>query len=61
MDNFTRAFSDNQFWVSLGFTLKYTLLITPILIVGGYLLALLTSPNFSLRRVTRADASSSRS
>ena len=40
--NFTRAFSDDQFWVSLMFSLKYTLLITPILMVGGYLLALLT-------------------
>ena len=39
--NFERAFADDQFWVSLGYTLKYTLLITPILMVGGYLLALL--------------------
>lgn len=54
LNNFTRAFSDNQFWVSLGYTLKYTLLITPILMVGGYLLALLVSPNTPLRRFTRA-------
>jgi multiple sugar transport system permease protein len=54
IDNFTRAFSDKQFWVSLGYTLKYTLLITPILMIGGYLLALLVSPNSPLRRVTRA-------
>jgi multiple sugar transport system permease protein len=53
LDNYTRAFSDHQFWVSFGFTLKYTLIITPILIVGGYLLALLTSGNSPLRRVTR--------
>jgi multiple sugar transport system permease protein len=53
-DNFTRAFEDRQFWVSLGFTLKYTLLITPILMVGGYLIALLTSINTPLRRITRA-------
>ena len=51
--NFERAFADDQFWVSLGFSLKYTLLITPILMVGGYLLALLTVPNTRLRRVTR--------
>jgi multiple sugar transport system permease protein len=54
LNNFTRAFSDDQFWVSLGYTFKYTLLITPILMVGGYLLALLVSPNTPLRRFTRA-------
>jgi multiple sugar transport system permease protein len=53
LDNYERAFTDSQFWVSFGFTLKYTLLITPILIIGGYLLALLTSPNTTLRRITR--------
>jgi multiple sugar transport system permease protein len=53
LDNFERAFADRQFWVSLGFTLKYTLLITPILIIGGYLVALLTSENTPLRRFTR--------
>ena len=51
--NYTRAFHDHQFWVSFGFTLKYTVIITPILIVGGYLLALLTSGNSPLRRITR--------
>lgn len=53
LDNFERAFEDRQFWTSLAFTLKYTLLITPILIIGGYLIALLTSPNTVLRRFTR--------
>jgi multiple sugar transport system permease protein len=53
LDNYSRAFHDNQFWVSFWFTLKYTLIITPILIIGGYLLALLTSGNARLRRVTR--------
>lgn len=53
LDNFTQAFDDDQFWTSLGFTLKYTLLITPILIAGGYLVALLTAPNTVLRRFTR--------
>ena len=52
-DNFTRAFNDKQFWVSLTYSLKYTLLITPILIVGGYLVALLTAANTPLRRLTR--------
>ena len=53
IDNFTRAFSDRQFWVSLGYSLQYTLLITPILMVGGYLVALLVSGNSGLRRLTR--------
>ena len=51
--NYRRAFSDTQFWVSFLFTLKYTALITPVLIVGGYLLALLTARNTPMRRVTR--------
>jgi multiple sugar transport system permease protein len=53
-DNFTRAAGDKQFWVSLGFTLKYAVLITPILMIGGYLIALLTSTNRPLLRLTRA-------
>jgi multiple sugar transport system permease protein len=51
--NFRRAFDDDEFWRSFRYTLKYTILITPILIVGGYLLALLTSVNTPLRRFTR--------
>jgi multiple sugar transport system permease protein len=51
--NYKRAFGDRQFWVSFLFTLKYTALITPVLIIGGYLLALLTSHNSPLRRFTR--------
>ena len=51
--NYTRAFADHQFWVSFGFTLKYTVIITPILIGGGYVLALLLSSNSPLRRFTR--------
>ena len=35
LDNFRRAFEDDQFWGSLRFTVKYTVLITPILIIGG--------------------------
>jgi multiple sugar transport system permease protein len=54
LDNFDRAVNDQRFWDALLFTLKYTLLITPILIVGGYLIALLTAPNTPLRRFTRA-------
>jgi len=54
LDNYRKAFNDDQFWESLRFTLKYTLLITPILIVGGYLIALLVAGNTPLRRFTRA-------
>jgi multiple sugar transport system permease protein len=53
LDNYRRAFADDQFWVSFAFTLKYTAIITPLLIVGGYLLALLTSESSRLRRITR--------
>lgn len=53
LDNFERAFNDRQFWTSLIFTLKYTLLITPILMIGGYLIALLTAQNTRLRQLTR--------
>lgn len=52
-DNYLRAFRDSQFWVSFLYTLKYTILITPILMVGGYVLALLTSGNTPIRRITR--------
>ena len=51
--NFVKAWNDRQFWVSLGFTLKYTLYITPILMILGYLVALLVAPNTPLRRFTR--------
>jgi multiple sugar transport system permease protein len=51
--NFQAAFNDKQFWTSLGYTIRYTVIITPILMVGGYLLALLVAPNSGLRRTTR--------
>lgn len=52
--NYARIADDSQFWISLGFTLKYTLLITPILMVLGYLIALLTAANTPIKRFTRA-------
>jgi multiple sugar transport system permease protein len=52
--NYIKAYNDAQFWISLGFTLKYTLLITPILMIGGYLIALLVARNTPLRQFTRA-------
>ena len=38
--NYVKAYKDSQFWTSLRFTLTYTLYITPILMVGGFLIAL---------------------
>ena len=49
--NFVKAWNDRQFWISLGFTLKYTLYITPILMILGYLIALLVAPNTPLRKI----------
>jgi multiple sugar transport system permease protein len=54
LDNFAEAFRDEQTWTSLRYTLEYTLLITPILMIGGYLVALLVVDNTRLKRVTRA-------
>jgi multiple sugar transport system permease protein len=52
--NFEKALGDRQFWISLKFTFKYTAIITPILMIGGYLIALLVAENTPLRRFTRA-------
>ncbi|MBV9635558.1 MAG: sugar ABC transporter permease, partial [Methylobacteriaceae bacterium] len=52
--NYIRAFTDQTFWHSLQFTIKYTVLITPILIGLGYLLALLTAGTAAIGRFTRA-------
>jgi len=52
--NFVKIWHDPQFWASLVFTFKYTLLITPILMILGVLIALLTAANTPLRRFTRA-------
>src|SRR5204863_8749557 len=54
LENLTRAVADRQFWIPFGYTLKYTLIITPILMIGGYLIALLTASKTPLRCFTRA-------
>jgi len=53
-NNYLKAFHDETFWQALVFTFKYTLYITPILMIGGFLLALLTAGPTSLARLTRA-------
>src|ERR1700744_5453723 len=40
--NYLRAWRDQTFWSALIFTCKYTLIITPILMILGYALALLS-------------------
>lgn len=52
--NFAKAWNDPQVWTSLEFTLKYTAIITPILMILGYLAALLTAENRPLRQFTRS-------
>jgi multiple sugar transport system permease protein len=49
LDNYVRLMSDHQFWNSLVFTTKYTLLITPVIFVLAFILALLV--NLPLRFV----------
>ena len=53
LGNFAKIWSDPEFWTSLGFTLKYTLWITPILMILGYLLALLAASEEPLRKFMR--------
>jgi multiple sugar transport system permease protein len=52
--NFVKAWADPQFWGALGFTFKYTAIITPILMGLGFLIALLVAENTAIRRLTRA-------
>jgi multiple sugar transport system permease protein len=51
--NYLRTFSDPIFWSALFFTLRYTLYLTPILMILGYLFALLTAGTSRLVRLTR--------
>ena len=52
--NYIKIFTgDPQFWKALWFTLKYTVIITPILMGLGYLLALLTAQNDRILQFAR--------
>ena len=51
--NYLKAANDSTFWRALGFTGLYTVLITPILIGGGFGLALLAAERSTLARLTR--------
>jgi len=55
-DNYVKIWNDSGFWRALGFTFKYTLALTPILMGLGFALALLTLDNSPLKRLTRTIA-----
>lgn len=52
-ENYVKAFEDKKFWQALGFTARYTVFITPLLMGLGFALALLTSPNRRMQQITR--------
>ncbi|MEZ5670514.1 MAG: sugar ABC transporter permease [Alphaproteobacteria bacterium] len=52
-DNYQKALEDRSFWRAFWFTVKYTAIITPILMGLGFALALLTSVNRPLVRFAR--------
>jgi len=52
--NYVKAFTgDPTFWKSLLFTVKYTVIITPILMILGFALALLTAQNDRVLKFAR--------
>jgi len=51
--NYVRIWNDAGFWRALLFTVKYTVVLTPILMILGFALALLTADNTPLKRLTR--------
>jgi multiple sugar transport system permease protein len=53
LENYVHAFHDPTFLRALGFTFKYTVIITPILMILGYLLALLTASNRPVLQFSR--------
>src|SRR5271165_1292709 len=54
--NYLKIWNDAGFWRAMAFTVKYTLVLTPILMGLGYALALLTADNTPLKRITRTIA-----
>ena len=53
LSNYIRIWNDASFWRALLFTVKYTVVLTPILMILGFALALLTADNAPLKRLTR--------
>ncbi len=56
LGNYTRIWNDAGFWRALMFTVKYTIVLTPILMILGFGLALLTVDKTPLKRLTRTIA-----
>jgi multiple sugar transport system permease protein len=54
--NYIRILNDSGFWRALEFTIRYTIVLTPILMILGFGLALLTADNTPLKRLTRTIA-----
>ena len=53
LSNYIKIWNDAGFWGALVFTIRYTIVLTPILMVLGFALALLTVDNTPLKRLTR--------
>ena len=53
LSNYIKIWNNSGFWRALLFTVKYTIVLTPILMILGFALALLTADNTPLRRLTR--------
>ncbi len=53
LGNYIRIWNDAGFWRALLFTVQYTVVLTPILMVLGFALALSTADNTPLKRLTR--------
>ena len=53
LGNYVKIWNDTGFWRALLFTVKYTIVLTPILMILGFALALLTADVTPLKRLTR--------
>ncbi len=53
LSNYIRIWNDSGFWRAFVFTVKYTVVLTPILMILGFVLALLTADNTPFKRLTR--------
>ena len=53
LSNYIRIWNDSGFWRAFVFTVKYTVVLTPILMILGFALALLTADNTPFKRLAR--------
>ena len=53
LSNYIRIWNDSGFWRAFVFTVKYAVVLTPILMILGFALALLTADNTPFKRLTR--------